>query len=300
MGNFSFTKADVNNTKIANIMYGAPFKMLIPQEFGGGYIKDHYMQSGKISDGKGNLYDIFELLAFWNAHMPYKDKTIGDCLVHDANQIAMKPVDLFTETNRRVGIAISHYDDQMEALTFPLKLVSWSYSGTYEECEACSYNDPNQGCEKLSWKAYENCKVKYRQPHLDLEDTLPVPYTADSIDCEDLIVEIETDDNGNRQARLYAYGYCTGDGSEPAYRFVEYTFFYVPLDEVLQKGIFEVESEYSEFIKQYITDCTEDEMLGLYKHYDAGNCPKPIIEAQLTATIPDGTYVVQYPEERRA
>jgi hypothetical protein len=125
-------------------------------------------------------------------------------------------------------------------------------------------------------------------------------YTADSIGCEDLIVAIETNEDGSRQAHLYAYGYCTGDGSEPAYRFVEYTFFIVPLDEVLQKGIFGVEAEYAEFIKQYVTDCTEEEMLGLYKHYDDGNCPKPITADQLTADIPDGTYVVQYPEGRRA
>lgn len=172
MGIYSWTKADVNNTKIANVLHGAPFKLLIPAKFGGGYIKDHYLICGKISDGKGNQYDIYELLAFWNAHMPYKGKTVGDYLMHDAGQIPMKPVDIFTSTNRRIGIAIAGYDDQMDALAFPLKIVSWSYKGTYEDCPTCSYSDPNQGAEKLSWKAYDNCKVKYRQLHLPVpEDT---------------------------------------------------------------------------------------------------------------------------------
>lgn len=165
-----WTKADIGNTKIANILHGAPFKLLIPAKFGGGYIKDHYLICGKISDGKGNQYDIYELLAFWNAHMPFKGRTVGDYLLSDAGQIPMKPVDIFTNTNRRIGMAIACYDDQMDALDFPLKLVSWSYKGTYEDCQACSYSDPNQGVEKLSWKAYDHCKVKYRQLHLPVEE----------------------------------------------------------------------------------------------------------------------------------
>ena len=41
MGEFSFTKAD-NLTRVGNIVYGQPFKMLIPKEFGGGFIQDRY------------------------------------------------------------------------------------------------------------------------------------------------------------------------------------------------------------------------------------------------------------------
>lgn len=155
--------------------------------------------------------------------------------------------------------------------------------------------DSNMSC-------WENIEAAYNNAGLSLlcEGMSDSIHTEDSIDCEDLIVAIETNEDGSRQAHLYAYGYCTGDGAEPAYRFVEYTFFIVPLNEVLQKGIFDVESEYSEFIKQYIHDCTEEEMLELYKHYDDGNCPKPIAADQITADIPDGTYVVQRPEERKA
>ena len=45
MGCFSWVKAD-RTTKIANIREGKPFKLLIPKEFGGGFIKDHYRGYG--------------------------------------------------------------------------------------------------------------------------------------------------------------------------------------------------------------------------------------------------------------
>lgn len=125
-------------------------------------------------------------------------------------------------------------------------------------------------------------------------------YTQNDITFEDLVVAIETNDDGTRQAHLYGYGYYAYDEEPEPCRFVEYTFFYVPLDEVLQKGLFEVESEYCEEIKQYITDCTEEKMHDIYTHYDNGNCPKPITLAEFNASLPDGTYVVQYPAEKRA
>lgn len=124
-------------------------------------------------------------------------------------------------------------------------------------------------------------------------------YTTEQITTEDLVFAIETDNDGNRQVHIYAYGYFAHVDEPKEYRFVEYTFFYVPLAEVLQKGIFDVEMEYCEFIKQYIEDCTEEEMLNMYTHYDNGNCPTLITEAELTAALPDGTYIVQYPAERR-
>lgn len=71
MGSFSFMKAD-NMTKVANIVTGAPFKFLIPTEFGGGYIKDYYQDYGYLDlrkNNKGEIepkYDLHELLAVWN------------------------------------------------------------------------------------------------------------------------------------------------------------------------------------------------------------------------------------------
>ena len=121
------------------------------------------------------------------------------------------------------------------------------------------------------------------------------PYTADSINCEDLVFGVETNEDGIKIAHLYGYGYDAGDDSsgKPC-RFVEYTFFYVPLTEVLERGIFKVESEDSECIKQYITDCSYEGMLDIYHHYNNGKCPTPITVEELSLDLADGVYVIQY------
>ncbi len=134
-----------------------------------------------------------------------------------------------------------------------------------------------------------------------MEKISPV-YTCDSISCEDLVFGIETDDDGTKIAHLYGYGYDAGgdDTDDETCRFVEYTFFYVPLLEVLERGIFKVESEDSECIKQYITDCTYENMLEIYRHYDNGNCPTPITQEELSQDLKDGVYVVQYVSDSAA
>lgn len=188
MGEFSWTKADIHHTKLANVVYETPFKFLIPAAYGGGHIKSHYEGHGILHNGmNATEYDMFELLAFWNADMPLDDRlvhkaslmgvlpaepaavaTIRDLLRHNGEFTGMKQKDEYTMHNRRVGILIGTYDDDVDALQYPLKLVSASCITTYEDCPARSYMDPNQGCDKLSWRAYDNCKVHYRQLHLDI------------------------------------------------------------------------------------------------------------------------------------
>ena len=151
MGSFSWTKAD-RLTKVANIVEGKSFKMLIPQEFGGGYIKDHYQGYGRIGV-KADMspkYDMYELLAFWNAEGEKKEM-----LRFDGEYPMMKEVDANTSFNRAVGIGMGSYEHQIDKLKYPLKLVSASYKGTYEECDGVSYFDPCQGAESLSWPMHD-------------------------------------------------------------------------------------------------------------------------------------------------
>ena len=121
-------------------------------------------------------------------------------------------------------------------------------------------------------------------------------YTKNHINCDDLIFSIETDVVGMRNVHILAYGYCAHD-EEPDCRFIEYTGFYVSLDEVLTQGIFKVEENKAEYIKQYIIDCTYNEMLEYYQHYDSGLCPKPI--TQITSDLPDGVYVIKHQSKKR-
>jgi hypothetical protein len=137
MGSFSWNKAD-NLTNVENIAYGKPFKFLIPKEFGGGYIKDKYQDYGYLGTKKNGepKYDMYEILAFWNN---------AEDLEYDGEYPLMKEIDKYTDHNRNIGIDIGCYDEDMLKLKYPLKLVSISFEGTYEDLETCSLRDPNQG-----------------------------------------------------------------------------------------------------------------------------------------------------------
>lgn len=175
MGCFSWLKAD-SLTKIRNIAEGKPFKFLIPKEFGGGFIKENYQGYGKLGtyDAGEPKYDMYELLAFWNSKQltrvagrlrhgwDFGDKNdpatlsnttgaerykIMDSLKlrYEGKKPLMKEIDGHTGHNRSAGITIGCYDKQINELEYPLKLVSASYSGTYEDLATPSYSDPDQG-----------------------------------------------------------------------------------------------------------------------------------------------------------
>jgi hypothetical protein len=137
MGSFSWNKAD-KLTAIENVVYGCSFKFLIPKEFGGGYIIDKYQDYGYLGTNENGepKYDMYELLAFWNK---------ADGLKYDDEYPLMKEIDRYTNKNRREGINIGCYDEEILKLKYPLKLVSASFDGTYEDLETCSLGDPDQG-----------------------------------------------------------------------------------------------------------------------------------------------------------
>jgi len=138
MGSFSWNKAD-KLTAIENVAYGSSFKFLIPLEFGGGFIKDKYQDYGYLGtkeDGEPK-YDMYELQAFWNK---------PDLVVYHGDEFPlMKEIDNLTDVNRCLGIDIGCYDEDILKLKYPLKLVSASFKGTYEDLETCSLGDPDQG-----------------------------------------------------------------------------------------------------------------------------------------------------------
>jgi len=55
------------------------------------------------------------------------------------------------QKNRCKGISIGCSDEDVDKLKYPLKLVSVSYDGTYEDCEMKSYSDPEQGFYPTYW-----------------------------------------------------------------------------------------------------------------------------------------------------
>ena len=137
MGCFSWLRAD-GTTKQINFVPGDTIKMLIPKEFGGGYFKGSYDGYGRITSRTGESCDVYEVIAFWNTN---------DLKTDDFPRISEA-----TDENRLVGIDIGCYDEEQERLKFPIKLVSASYKGTYEDCKNFSKSDPSQGFVRLTEK----------------------------------------------------------------------------------------------------------------------------------------------------
>lgn len=147
MGSFSWLRAD-HTTKRSNICSGDIYKILIPAEFGGGFIKDRYDDYGCVFSGTDHEADLYGILAYWNKC----DGMIYDC-EHYPNTMdeILKYGNTDLQGNRCKGIDIGCYDRQVDRLKYPLKLVSASYKGTYETCDGKSYTDPNQGAFKTYW-----------------------------------------------------------------------------------------------------------------------------------------------------
>ena len=147
MGSFSWLRAD-KTTKRSNLTAGDPYKILIPEEFGGGFIKDTYYDYGYVFYDTDHKADLYGILAYWN-------KCDGMIFDGDEYPTTMKDIlergNTCLQNNRCKGIKIGCYDEQIDKLKYPLKLVSASYKGTYEECDGRSYGDPEQGFYKTYW-----------------------------------------------------------------------------------------------------------------------------------------------------
>jgi hypothetical protein len=158
MGQFSWldckTKQQIIDNKCKNVF------VLIPKEFGGGHIKE------TCYDGYGHFggYDIFDLVADWNRKdlsensdfvFPYSNEQIKNKdwyeFYADTNLTREEVVEKTKEKGNRffewryIGIALSCYDEDNEALPFPIK-ITYDEHACYELCLP-SKSDPNQGWE---------------------------------------------------------------------------------------------------------------------------------------------------------
>ncbi len=162
MGSFSFIYADrpsakYPNRKCANITYGVPARVLIPQEFGGGHIDGRYQDYGLFTTENGETFDVYELIAVWNKEAKYKGLPIGPFLLglDNVSKInGQKLRDKDTDNNHYYGIEVGCYDEQLDALKYPLRIVHQDNPHSYEECKQISYGDPEQGFYPYSWTTY--------------------------------------------------------------------------------------------------------------------------------------------------
>ena len=150
MGSFSWLRAD-KCTDRSNLTNRDKYKILVPKEFGGGYIEDTYYDYGYVFYYNKEMptSDLYGILAYWNHcdDMNYE----GDEYPETMTDIIMRGNTCLQE-NRCKGIDIGCYDEQINKLKYPLKLVSMEYEGNYEDCENVSYGDPSQGFRPTYWR----------------------------------------------------------------------------------------------------------------------------------------------------
>lgn len=108
MGSFSWLRA-TKTTKRKNVVEGDKYKILIPEEFGGGFIIDTYFGYGYVfeyDDTKPNA-DLYGILAYWN-------KCKGMQYEGDEYPSTMKDIlergNTCLQNNRSKGIDIGCYD----------------------------------------------------------------------------------------------------------------------------------------------------------------------------------------------
>ena len=214
MGSFSWTRAEAT-TRRSNLTNGDRYKILVPKEFGGGYIKDIYYDYGEVFsyrewdpaaadsayyryiDGNGTVHDaypvsdLYGILAYWNNCSDLSFD--GESRPQTMDEILLRGR-TYAQDNRVAGIHIGCYADNIDALKFPLKLVSPSYKGTYEDCRGRSYGDPNQGFGKFNWSHsdYTNILEKLQLASSETDEVIALRRIQIGIQLADCCAEVES------------------------------------------------------------------------------------------------------------
>ena len=108
---------------------------------------------------------------------------------------------------------------------------------------------------------------------------------------EDLtLFSVEKDIESKKVIHFLGYGY-RADVSEKPYRFIEYTFFYAPIKQIMEEGFSNVESRYNQEIKQYVSELNESEFLECYGRYYNKKKTKRITQKDFNECLKEGTYL---------
>lgn len=157
-----FTRADIHKGDCANFLRGQAIKVLIPQPLGGGTIIGEYLADGVIRARSGLLYNLYELIAFWNPYISWNDNDADYVKnhLHYDEWIASPPINAYSEENSTKGKQLVQTIRDINHLSYPPKFVSAGYNGLYEDCNSSSYLDPKCGKEVLSWDEYNSMMLK--------------------------------------------------------------------------------------------------------------------------------------------
>lgn len=132
MGSFSYIYSDydLNPNKKAGIQENDIIKVLIPEKFGGGFLKGKYEDCGIFETFEGKKYDLNILFAYFNSNI--------------LRNILKEEIKYF-------GLQMMLYDETCYYFDYGLKIIRENDNRKYEEVNFFSINDPNQGWSENSF-----------------------------------------------------------------------------------------------------------------------------------------------------
>lgn len=143
MASFSYIYSDydANPNGKAAITENDTVKILIPQKFGGGFIKGKYVDYGRFKLESGKLLSDCYIGALWN------NKDFPEILKEKFGiKNAFEGLDNEEQLSEIWGDGIDYVGDVDGAIAeFPVKIIKETSNMTYEECRFHIISDPEQG-----------------------------------------------------------------------------------------------------------------------------------------------------------
>lgn len=147
MGSFSYTYSDydLNPNKKVGIQENDIIKVLIPEKFGGGFLKGKYEDCGIFETFEGKKYDLNILFAYFNSNI------LRNILKENFEINSFEIPDILKEEIKYFGLQMMLYDETCYYFDYGLKIIRENDNRKYEEVNFFSINDPNQGWSENSF-----------------------------------------------------------------------------------------------------------------------------------------------------
>ena len=141
---------------------------------------------------------------------------------------------------------------------------------------------------------YEDLPNQYY--HLSDDGTFQGNRENQTVSCSEVnyldssIVSIELDTNGHKVVHIMGDSYNADDASDTPYRFTEYCWGYIPIEDLIKNGM--PDGDWYGELKQYVEECSPERIEEIYEHYDNGKKPKLIALKDITEDTPCGVYII--------
>ena len=147
MGSFSYIYSDydLNPNKKVGIQENDIIKVLIPEKFGGGFLKGKYEDCGIFETFEGKKYDLNILFAYFNSNI------LRNILKENFEINSFEIPDILKEEIKYFGLQMMLYDETCYYFDYGLKIIRENDNRKYEEVNFFSINDPNQGWSENSF-----------------------------------------------------------------------------------------------------------------------------------------------------